>query len=386
MSDIRDEARDGFERIFGYPAHGLWSAPGAVRLIGDHTDYADGHTLTVAIDRRVVVAVGVQKERRIRVASPHAGEIAEIPLAELDHEDLSGWPSYPLGVAWALGRLGVDLAAVPGIDMYVESTVPERVGLGSSAALTAAVALALSDAWRVGADSMMLARACALAEGRATGEDVGWGPAMTALSAHDDSALLIDARSKDVDHIKLGFEDGDIALLFILCHQTPPTLPALAERLTSLEDVVDALDAGSIRNVTPDKIASLKASPTLTAASLRRARHVVEENRRVLHTVQSLREEGPDALAGIFAASYESLSAAYGLSNADTDLAVATAIENGAFAARLLGHRATSTVLAITPAASVSRIIQALDGAFSEHGLEIPDTVVSRVGTHALRH
>lgn len=386
MSDIRDEAREGFERIFGYPAHGLWSAPGAIRLIGDHTDYADGHTLAVTIDRRVVVAVGVQKERRIRVASPHAGEIAEIPLGELDHEDLTGWPSYPLGVAWALGRLGVDLGAVPGVDIYVESTVPEQVGLGSSAALTAAVALALSDAWRVGADSMMLARACALAEGRATGEDVGWGPAMASLSAGDDQALLIDARSKDVDQITLGFDDGDVVLLFMLCHEAPAPLPPLGERLTALEDVVDALDAGSIRNVTPEQMSSLESSATLTPASLQRARHIVDENRRVLQTVQTLREEGPDALTSIFAASHESVSRAYHLGTPDTDLAASTARENGAFAAKLLGHRATSTVVAITPAASVSRIVQALDGAFSEHALEIPDTVVCRVGTHAIRH
>jgi galactokinase len=386
VSDIRDEAREGFERIFGYPAHGLWSAPGAIRLIGDHTDYADGHTLAITIDRRVVVAVGVQKERRIRVASPHAGEIAEIPLGELDHEDLTGWPSYPLGVAWALGRLGVDLGAVPGIDMYVESTVPEQVGLGSSAALTAAVALALSDAWQVGADSMMLARACALAEGRATGEDVGWGPAMASLSAGDDQALLIDARSKDVDQINLGFDDGDVVLLFMMCHETPAPLPPLGERLTALEDVVDALDAGSIRNITPDQISSLETSATLTQASLQRARHIVDENRRVLQTVQTLREEGPDALTSIFAASHESVSRAYGLGTPDTDLAASIARENGAFATRLLGHRATSTVVAITPAASVSRIVQALDGAFSEHALEIPDTVMCRVGTHAIRH
>jgi galactokinase len=386
VSDIRDEARDGFERIFGYPAQGLWSAPGAIRLIGDHTDYAEGHTLTVTIDRRVVVALGVHKDRRIRVASPHAGEIAEIPLAELDNEDLTGWPSYPLGVAWALGRLGVDLQAVPGVDMYVESTVPERVGVGSSAALTAAVALALSDAWQVGKDPMMLARACALAEGRATGEEVGWGPAMASLTANDDSALLIDARSKDVDHIRLGFDDGDISLLFIMCHPTPTVLPPLTERLSSLENVADEFDAGSMRNVTLEQLATLEPSDTISVDCLARARHVVGENKRVLQSVQKLREEGPDALGPVFSASHESLSSAYHLGTPDTDLAWSTALENGAFAARLMGHRSSQTLVAITPTASVSRIVQALDGAFSEHALEIPDTLTARIGSRAIRH
>jgi len=386
VTDIREEARDGFERIFGYPAHGLWSAPGALRLIGDHTDYAEGHTLTVTIDRRVVVALGVTKEPRIRVASPHAGEIAELPLNELDEEEISGWPSYPLGVAWALGRLGVDLQAVPGVDMYVESTVPETIGLGSSAALTAAVSLALSDAWQVGSDKMMLARACALAEGRATGEEVGIGPAIAALTAEPDSAMLIDERSKDVDQIRLGFDDGDVSLLFIMCEDEPASLPPLAERLAALEDVADRLDAGSVRNVKPADLQALSPDDTLSEETLARAAHVIDENLRVLQTVQKLREEGPDSLASVFGDSHESVTRAYGLGTPGVHLAVSTALENGAFAARLLGHRSTGTVMAICPDGSVSRIIQALDGAFSEHALDIPDTVVCRVGEKALRH
>jgi galactokinase len=386
VTDIRHEARDGFERIFGYPAHGLWSAPGAVRLIGDHTDYTEGHTLTVTIDRRVVVALGVRQDRRIRVASPHAGEMAEIPLADIDDEELSGWPSYPLGVAWALGRLGVDLAAVPGVDLYVESTVPEQIGLGSSAALTAAVALALSDAWQVHADSMMLARACALAEGRATGEEVGIGPAIAALTCNDDSATLIDGRSKDVDQIRLGFDDGDIGLMFIICNDDSPAIPPLKDRLTALEEIVDALDAGSMRHVTTEQLDQLEKDITVHPDTLNRARHIVGENKRVLQTVQTLREEGPDALTAIFAASHASVSRAYHLGTPSRHLAVDTALENGAFAARLLGQRSGGTVLVICPVSAVSRITQALDGAFSEHALDVPDTVWCAVGSKALRH
>lgn len=386
MTDIRDEAREGFEGIFGYPAHGLWSAPGALQLIGDHADYSEGHTLTVAIDRRVVVALGVTTEPRIRVASPHAGEIAEIPLAELGDEELTGWPSYPLGVAWALGRLGVDLAAVPGVDIYVESTVPEGIGLGSSAALTAAVALALSDAWQFTADATMLARACALAEGRAAGEEVGIGPAIAALSAEPDSATLIDERSQDVDQIRLGFNEEGVSLLFIACVDNPAPLDPLAVRLADLEEVADALEAGSMRNVKPADLAPLEGSATISAQSLARAHHVVSENLRVLHAVQQLREEGPESLGPLFSQAHESVTTAYGLHSPAVDLGVTTAIEQGAFAARLLGHRSTGTVLALCPTESVSRIIQALDGAFSEHAIAPPDTLVCQVGEKALRH
>ena len=52
MSDIRDDTRAGFAEIFGYEPHGLWSAPGELSLLGDDSDYAEGHVLSIAIDRR----------------------------------------------------------------------------------------------------------------------------------------------------------------------------------------------------------------------------------------------------------------------------------------------------------------------------------------------
>ena len=147
MSDIRDDTRNGFTEIFGYEPDGLWSAPGELSLLGDDSDYADGYVLSIAIDRRTVVAVGVRKDRKLRVASTEADEIAEISLDNLEPDEVHGWAAYPLGVAWALGQFGADLSAVPGLDVFIDSDVPVGVGLGSSAALEAAVAVALNDAW-----------------------------------------------------------------------------------------------------------------------------------------------------------------------------------------------------------------------------------------------
>ena len=46
---------------------GLWSAPGRVNLIGEHTDYNDGFVFPFAIGGRTVVALGTRDDRRIRV-------------------------------------------------------------------------------------------------------------------------------------------------------------------------------------------------------------------------------------------------------------------------------------------------------------------------------
>ena len=44
----------------------VFSAPGRVNLIGDHTDYNDGFALPIAIDRRTVVAAAPRSDRECR--------------------------------------------------------------------------------------------------------------------------------------------------------------------------------------------------------------------------------------------------------------------------------------------------------------------------------
>ena len=173
MRDIRDDARDGFADAFGHTAAGLWSAPGRVNLIGEHTDYNNGFVLPFAINRRTVVAVGARDDRMLRVASSYADEVAEIDLADLKPDALHDWSAYPLGVAWALSEFGGDLAAVPGLDLFIESDVPVGAGLSSSAAIESAVAIALNDVWQLGLSRETLARVGQRAENVAVGAPTG---------------------------------------------------------------------------------------------------------------------------------------------------------------------------------------------------------------------
>ena len=123
----------GFESRFNHAPAGIWSAPGRVNLIGEHTDYNDGFVLPFAIDRRTVAALSPRTDRTVRVSSSFGGEAVELSLDELFPENFAGWSAYPLGVAWALGQYGADLDTVPGFEVYIDSDVPIGAGLSSSA-------------------------------------------------------------------------------------------------------------------------------------------------------------------------------------------------------------------------------------------------------------
>ena len=253
MSDIRDDTRAGFESIFGYEAHGLWSAPGELRLLGDDSDYANGYVLAIAIDRRTVVAAGVRKDRKIRVASTEADEIAEISLDDVGPDQVHGWAAYPLGVAWALGQSGADLSAVPGLDLFIDSDVPVGVGLGSSAALETAVAVALNDAWQLSLDSMSLAKVSQRAENSVVGKETGLSDHIPSLLGEDHRAVLFDSRSLDSDQVSFPLSERGLALLVIDTGIERATDLA-AERFSEREEASDAVKISSLRELSPKSL------------------------------------------------------------------------------------------------------------------------------------
>ena len=150
-----------FESTFGYAPAGVWSAPGRVNLIGEHTDYNEGFVFPFAINRRTYAAIGQRTDNLIRVASSFSPEIHEVALTAIKRDDSNDWAAYPFGAAWAIQQTaktkGIEINPT-GFDCFIESDVPVGAGLSSSAALECAVALALNELWAVGLDRRDLAR------------------------------------------------------------------------------------------------------------------------------------------------------------------------------------------------------------------------------------
>ncbi len=388
MSDLRDDVRDLFTELTGHAPLGLWSAPGRVNLIGEHTDYNDGFVLPFAIDRRTLVAVGVRDDGVLRVASTFGDESVEVELAELAaivaEGGLDGWAAYPLGVAWALGEAGADLAAVPGLDLVIDSNVPVGAGLSSSAAIECAVALALDEGWQLGHTRGQLARVGQRAENIAVGAPTGIMDQSASLLGQRDAGVFLDCRSLEAEVIELGFAEAGLVLLVIdtgvkHSHATG----GYGERRASCEAGAAALGAASLRDVTVDDLP--RARDLLDDVTFRRVRHVVTENQRVLDTVRVLREAGPRAIGELLDASHVSMRDDFEISVPELDLAVETAQANGALGARMTGGGFGGAAIALVPGEELSRVQVALDGAFAEHGFSAPELFTVTPSHGALR-
>ncbi len=385
MTDIRDDARAGFEAVFGSAPDGLWSAPGRVNLIGEHTDYNEGFVLPFAIDRRTVVALGVRDDRRVRVASTFADELAEIELDALTPDALGGWSAYPLGVAWAFSEFGADLAGVPGVDLFIDSDVPVGAGLSSSAAIESAVALALNDVWQLGLDRRTLARVGQRAENVAVGAPTGIMDQSASLLGEADHAVFLDCRTLESELVPLGLAEAGLAILVIdtgvkHSHATG----GYGERRAACERGAAAMGASSLRDLSIDDLP--RAQQLLDDVTFRRIRHVITENQRVLDTVAVLKAQGASAIGELLDASHRSMRDDFEISVPELDLAVETAVAAGAIGARMTGGGFGGAAIALVRLGDLSRVQVAVDNAFGEHAFGQPDTFVVTASDGAARN
>ncbi|WP_022900789.1 galactokinase [Humibacter albus] len=372
MSEIVSTTRARFSETFSRAPQGVWSAPGRVNLIGEHTDYNDGFVFPFAIDRRTVAALALRDDDVVRLTSSFTDQVVETSIADLGPGAAPGWQNYPLGVAWALGQLGADLGAVPGFDLYLDSDVPVGAGLSSSAAIESAVAVALNDVWRLDLDRKTLVKAGHIAENEVVGAPTGILDQSASLLGRADSGIFIDCRSLETDVIPLGFDEAGLEVLVMdtKVHHEHAT-GGYAARRASCEAGAKALGVSSLREVS---VADLpRARDVLDGETFRRVRHVVTENQRVLDTVRILREEGPRAIGDLMDASHRSLRDDFEVSVPQLDLAVEISQNYGAIGARMTGGGFGGSAIALVPHELVSHVEASLDAAFAEHGYAQPD-------------
>ncbi|WAA65683.1 galactokinase [Microbacterium oxydans] len=382
MTAAHDAARALFTDLTGREPDGLWSAPGRVNLIGEHTDYNDGFVLPFAIPQRTVAAVALRDDHRGRVlvGSTFASEPVEVALDELDrlfptaagaHPAVPEWAAYPLGVAWALRQAAEDASGFAGLDIAIASDVPVGAGLSSSAAIEGATASALDELWGTGLDGTALARIGRRAENEAVGAPTGIMDQMASMLGEPDTAIFLDCRSLETELVPLGVAEAGLAILVIdtrvkHAHSTG----GYRERRASCELGASIMGVPALRDVT---VADLpRAQDLMDDVTFRRVRHIVTENQRVLDTVQVLREHGVRAVGDLLVASHASMRDDFEISTRELDTAVDTALAAGALGARMTGGGFGGAAIALIEQDAVDAVSQAVTTAFAAAGFDAP--------------
>ncbi|MDZ7373421.1 MAG: galactokinase [candidate division KSB1 bacterium] len=335
MSPEEMRVVEAFRREFGTAPEVVASAPGRVNLIGEHTDYNEGFVFPMAVDRRIWVAGKRSSSDTIRLVSLNGLGSCEVPVARLERS--GSWADYPVGVVWALQRRGI---SAEGFDAVFFGTVPIGSGLSSSAALEVATLYLLLGLWELELQPKDRPLVCHEAETGFVGVRCGIMDQFISALAAQDHALFLDCRTIEYEQVPLqlgshcivitdskkkrGLVDSEYNRRRQECEEGVRLLQEAGEKVKALRDVTqEMLEAHAHR---------------LPETVLRRCRHVVTENYRVLKSVEALARSDLEEFGALMNESHDSLRQDYQVSCEELDLLVETArAAPGVLGSRLTG-------------------------------------------------
>ncbi|MEU4618760.1 galactokinase [Actinoplanes sp. NPDC023801] len=377
---VSETARAAFVEAYGTEPAGLWAAPGRVNLIGEHTDYNDGFVLPFALPQRTVAAAGPAPDGRWSVCSTLTPE--PVAFGPTEPGDVTGWGAYVAGVVWALQDAGFE---VPPARIAIASDVPLGSGLSSSAALESAVLTALID---LGDLDVPLERRPAIAqraENVYVGAPTGILDQSASIRCQDGRALFLDCRSYEIDQIPFDLAGKGLAILVINSNAPHQHVDGeYGERRKSCEAAAAALGVAALRDVSTADLP--QALERLDDDVLRRrARHIVTENQRVLDTVSLLRSGRVREIGPLLTASHVSMRDDFEITVDQVDVAVQSALDAGAYGARMTGGGFGGCVLALIDAGRADATAAAVAAAYDKRGFTAPTSWVATAGPGATR-
>ena len=327
------------------------SAPGRVNLIGGHTDYNEGYVFPIAIDRHVQVTARERQDRQIRIEAPNIGQFCEFNL-DNDLRSTQSCPHHPhicfaaviRGLAHLFQERGI---ALVGTQMDIIGNVPMQAGLGSSAALAVASALALKavaiDSPNVvtcNDDMLEIAALCQQAENEFAEVDCGVMDHTISLFGNTGDGILIDCQNLHLNYTPLNLDDNHI----VVCNSGIKRKLVDTEYNQRVKDCKTAVqilrqfipNLTSLRDVTLTDLEGY--SEWLPADVKKRSQHVIEENHRVQDALAALMTGDLAEFGRFMNASHASLRDNYEVSSPELDKLVDIAQSiDGVLGSRMTG-------------------------------------------------
>jgi galactokinase len=374
-----------FQALYAAPAQ-VFSAPGRVNLIGEHTDYNEGFVLPMAIERRTYVAGAPNGTSHVRVKSLTLGQSFELDLENPGPKRRGYWLDYVEGTARALIDRGLP---VVGCDLLVDSDVPTGAGVSASAALELSVGIALAILGGTPEpDRVKLALAGQAAEHQYVGTMCGIMDQYIAAMGHEDAALLIDCRSLETRSVPIRL--GDVSVLICdtrVKHELSSSEYNLRRAECLRGSNILAKSLPGVRTLRDVSVADFERLATQLPGVVRsRCRHVVTENARTLAAVDALMDGNLRAMGKLMSESHVSLRDDYQVSCEELDVAVdvASALP-GVYGSRMTGGGFGGCTVTLVDNAALEGVYGAVKEAFAARGWKEPELFSSKACEGARR-
>lgn len=369
------ELQKAFSLFFKEPPQEIFSAPGRVNLIGEHTDYNLGFVFPVAIDFGTSIAVSKRDDYLISVVSlDYDNEHISFSITdEAVFDSNATWSNYIRGIVHVL-KNKVNLTR--GLNMVLTGNVPQGAGLSSSASFEIATLKAFQEVYQLGIDGVGAALIGQQAENEFVGCACGIMDQLISALGETNKAMLLDCR--EITH-KSTLIPENLKILIINSNVKRGLVDSEYNlRREQCEEAARAMQVASLRDADIELLNRKKGH--MSELCYKRALHVISENDRTLQMFDALSIEDTVSISRLMAESHRSMRDDFQITVWQIDLLVELVSEKlgDDGGVRMTGGGFGGCVVALVPECKIDEIIEKVGPEYTKKTEIEPDFYVCK--------
>ena len=323
-----------FKSLFG-DNYMVYTSPGRVNLIGEHTDYNGGFVFPGAIDKGIYAAINPNGTNKVRAYSVDYEGQVEFGMNEEDAPQES-WARYIFGVCREMKKRGFE---PKGFDTVFVGDVPLGAGMSSSAALESTLANALNDIFNLNIDRFELARIGQSTEHNYCGVKCGIMDQFASVFGKKGHLMRLNCATMEFEYFPFNPEGYKVVLLdTVVKHELASS--AYNKRRESCENACAHIKArhpevNYLSDATMAMLDEVKAE--ISEEDYKRAVYVIGEKQRVLDVCDALEKGDYETVGDRMFGTHYGMSKEYEVSCEELDFLNDVAKKCGVTGSRVMG-------------------------------------------------
>ena len=313
----------------------VYTSPGRINLIGEHTDYNGGFVFPGAIDKGIYACIRLNGTDKVCAYSIDKEDYREFGMNEEDNPHVH-WANYIFGVCREIIKRGFKLE---GFDTVFYGNVPIGAGMSSSAALESTFAFALNDLLNLGIDKFELARIGQSTEHNYCGVKCGIMDQFASLFGKEGHLMRLNCATMEFEYFPFNPKGYKVVLLdTVVKHELASS--AYNRRRESCENACAhiARKHPEVKYLSDATMAMLnEVDVEIPAEDYMRAEYVIGEKQRVLDVCDALGKGDYETVGDRMYGTHYGMSKLYEVSCEELDYLNDIAKECGVTGSRVMG-------------------------------------------------
>ena len=329
-----EELKSIFKQRFGNEGV-VYTSPGRVNLIGEHTDYNGGYVFPGAIDKSIYAVIRLNGTDKVRAYSIDKEDYREFRLKEEDCSNMH-WANYIFGVCREIQKRGYSIG---GFDTVFFGNVPIGAGMSSSAALESTYAFALNELFNLNIDKFELARIGQMTEHNYVGVKCGIMDQFASLFGKAGHLMRLNCATMEFEYFPFNPQGYKVVLLdTVVKHELASS--AYNKRRESCENACAHIakkhpEVKYLSDATMAMLDEIKAE--IPDEDYMRAEYVIGEKQRVLDVCDALEKGDYETVGDRMYGTHYGMSKLYEVSCEELDYLNDLAKECGVTGSRVMG-------------------------------------------------